>query len=427
MMAGMTCIPIPLFFSRQQIKHIIEDAGIDAIICRHQSLSMLQSGQHNPTVSKLSSDSNDLYLVRITQTRPQKPLSDIAKITYTSGTTGAPKGVCLSHDTLHKVCNALAETSQANAKDRCMILLPLSVLLENLAAVYVPLMVGAEIICLSAPQLGMQAIYLTDSAALGRQIIRRRPTAVIATPHLLAVLVSMERNIPGILSSLRFIALGGAHTPAALLDAAESLGLPVYQGYGLSEAGSVVSMNRPEDNRTGSVGKPLQHVRLAIADDGEIIIHGKLFSGYLHHSDKAHDTWATGDLGYLDDDGYLYVTGRKNNLIVTSQGRNISPEWIERELCLQDNILQAAILGDGKPFITAILTARPGAAAHDLDSVINRVNQKLPGYACIRQYLVRTTPFTIESGEITPAGDPRRDVIARHHAHELNEIYKEAI
>jgi len=214
-----------------------------------------------------------------------------------------------------------------------------------------------------------------------------------------------------------------------LLHDAQSLGLPVFEGYGLSECASVIAVNRPDATRSGSVGLPLPHVRVTVADDGEIVVSGVRWRGYLATADAAGTTpgtagaIATGDLGFIDADGYLHITGRKKNIFITSFGRNVAPEWIERELVARAPILQAAVFGESRPFNTAIIVAHAAATQQAVTQALEEVNRQLPDYARVSAWIPAREPFTPHNGLSTPNGRLRRSEIFGAYADRINASY----
>lgn len=213
------------------------------------------------------------------------------------------------------------------------------------------------------------------------------------------------------------MAVGGGKVSPQLLQEANALSLPVYEGYGLSECGSVVSLNTPKAKREGSVGKPMPHASVNIADSGEVMVKGNAMQGYLNHDNSNEDNGiiATGDIGHLDDDGYLYITGRRKNVLISSFGRNISPEWVEAQLSTQPIIYQVAVLGDGEPHLSAVIVANPNATSADnsdlqsaIKQALNIVNQTLPDYARIKQWHLAELPFSTDNGLLTDNGKLRR-------------------
>ena len=244
------------------------------------------------------------------------------------------------------------------------------------------------------------------------------------------------------LPSLKFMAVGGGKVSPTLLQDAQALNLPVYEGYGLSECGSVVSLNTPKANRAGSVGKPMPHASVSIAASGEVMVKGNAMQGYLNHdnsdnSDNSDNNQsgsaindnaiiATGDIGHLDEDGYLYITGRRKNVLISSFGRNISPEWVESQLLTQPIIYQAAVLGDGAPSLSAVIVANSNwlsanssrsdlhkAIENAIEQAIAIVNETLPDYARINNWKLAEMPFSTDNGLLTDNGKLRRPQILK--------------
>jgi long-subunit acyl-CoA synthetase (AMP-forming) len=252
------------------------------------------------------------------------------------------------------------------------------------------------------------------------------PSSLILVPELLRVLVMAAQQGWQPPASLRFIAVGGASVAPELLARAEQLGLPVYEGYGLSECASVVCVNTASARRRGSVGRPLPHVRVRLDGEQQIMVSGPLMSGYLGDAElpgAATREIATGDLGEIDADGYVYVRGRLKNLIITSLGRNISPEWVERELQMESAIGMAVVFGEAKPYLSALISPAGTATRAQVDAAVARANSRLPDYAQLRQWAVVTTPFTFANGLLTANGRPRRAHILKLHAATLKSLY----
>ncbi|MDQ7010249.1 MAG: AMP-binding protein, partial [Mariprofundaceae bacterium] len=178
--------------------------------------------------------------------------------------------------------------------------------------------------------------------------------------------------------------------------------------------------------RPGSVGKVLPHVKLSFAEDGEIIIHGHLFSGYLGDGElKEKDTWATGDIGYLDNDAFLHLSGRKKHIFITAFGRNVSPEWVEGELTTEACIAQACVFGEARPFNVAVVVPRPDCDDEALRRAIHAANARLPDYARVQQWLVADEPFSLANGMWTGTSRPRREQIWKVYGERLESLYPE--
>jgi long-chain acyl-CoA synthetase len=415
--AGVTNIPLAVFFSDAQLQHVISDARIDTIITdqpqRFESLATIL-------------DRRDIKIAGISATILQIETAAAGshaavKVTYTSGSTGTPRGVRLGLAAMEIVADSLATAAEAREHERALVLLPLSILLENIASVYVPILAGAEIVVPDASELGIEGSSKVDVPAFVAALNRIRPNTIIVPPNLLKLLVGLaqEQQLP---DSFRFIAVGGAPVGTALLEAANKAGLPVYQGYGLSECCSVVTVATPQQNRRGSVGKPLPHAKVRIDDDGEIHISGVTFDGYLNESDQDGDELATGDLGYFDDDGYLFVTGRNRHRIITGYGRNISPEWLESELVAHPSIGQAVVFGDELPALTAVVVPAIAMDFDELLAAITQVNHTLPDYARIDEYILADQPFTVANSELTAGGTPARNIIKQRYAEQISNL-----
>jgi pyrroloquinoline quinone (PQQ) biosynthesis protein C len=218
---------------------------------------------------------------------------------------------------------------------------------------------------------------------------------------------------------LTVVAVGGARTPPALIARARALGLPVRQGYGLTESGSVVALEDGSESAPGSVGRTLGHVGARIAADGEIIIEGPHCLGTIG-APRARGPLATGDIGRIDDAGHLWIEGRKSNLIVSSFGRNISPEWIEEALLAQPAIAQAMVFGEGLPAPEALLV--PASADADLAAAVAAANASLPAYARVADWR-EAAHFTPANGFLTENGKLRRKAIAQAYLQESPDFF----
>ncbi len=422
--ARVCLVPIPPFFSAQQMQHALRQSGASALITDNpaafQSIDA-ELLQYPPQQLTLTGKALSLFTHAAIDSKVTK---DILKITYTSGTTGEPKGVMLHQQQIETVIASLVESVNPIAEDRHLSLMPLAVLLENLAGVYVALWAGANVILPGLAAVGLRGAVGLDSEKFSRLLAQIRPTTLIITPQLLPLLIALKQARPGLLDSLRFIALGGAPVSETLLIQAEALELPVYEGYGLSECASVTTLNTQHANRRGSVGKPLPHIQIRISAQGEVLIEGHRFAGYLGQaSDTVNQTWHSGDLGYLDENGYLFLTGRLRNVFITAMGRNVSPEWIERELVLAPEILQAAVFGEARASNTAVIVAKDGTDTQALWRAIEKTNARLPDYARISHLVIAGEPFTPHNGQLSGTGRNRREVIRDTYRDTIEQCY----
>jgi long-subunit acyl-CoA synthetase (AMP-forming) len=416
-------VPVPGYFTAGQMTHVLNDAGIDTVVTdQAATLSDLRLGFAPAGVSAQTG----LALWRRPAPAASCPLpAGTVKITYTSGSTSEPKGVCLSAELIGSVARSLAGATASLRLERHLCLLPLPTLLENVAGIYGGLLSGATCEIPSLAETGMsygglQPGRLTAAIAAGE------PHSLILVPELLRVLVHaavMGWEPP---ASLRFIAVGGALVSPELLAEATRLGLPVFEGYGLSECGSVVCLNTPGSHRLGSVGRPLPHVRVRIDGSGQILVRNAGMLGHLGDPPSSpRDEIATGDLGSIDADGFVHVRGRLKDLIITSLGRNIAPEWVERELRKEPEIASAVVVGEAQPWLAALLTpASAGCTPARIDAAVARANRRLPDYARVRAWALPAQPFTVANGSLTANGRLRRAHILREQAPVIRQLYR---
>lgn len=420
---GDTCIPIPTFFSNDQIRHVLSDARPDVVITdqpeRLQTLLHLRPERAANLLGRtLSWFANPYRLAGA-------PLPNAAKLTYTSGTTGTPKAVRLHAAAMERVAIVLSTALQAGREDRTLSLLPLSTLLENIGGLYAPLYSGAQACLPDLAHCGIHGSSGVDVVRLSAALQHFKPSSLILVPQLLKVLTEALGAGAVAPASLRFVAVGGARSAPDLIDRARRAGLPVYEGYGLSETCSVVSLNLPGTDRIGSVGRPLPHTRVRIADDGEVMVAGALFDGYLRDRDAPPREWATGDLGHLDRDGYLYITGRKRSAYATAYGRNVSPEWVEAELLADGGLLQAAVFGEGRPVNVAVVFPRPDLGDAAVEQRLQAVNRRLPDYARVAGWVRASSPFSSANGLASTAGAVRRDAVGAAYRESIEQLYRD--
>ena len=421
-LAGIVLVPLPSFFTREQLAHALADSGADALIADARLLPALDMAEAE-IVKQLY---GGLAFYRLRKNAAVELPPRTAKISYTSGTTGDPKGVCLRQPSMDAVADSLRAAVAELQIERHLCVLPLATLLENIAGVYAPLMNGAEIVVPGARETGLAGAARFDPMMLLRAIDDYRPQSIILVPQLLAALVAaLEQDAP-LPVSLRFVAVGGGRVSPALLARADRAGLPVYEGYGLTECASVVALNTPAARRSGSVGRPLPHVELSIDTHGEVHVAGPSVAGYV--GDRAVPRRvATGDLGHLDADGFLHIDGRRKNVFITSFGRNVSPEWVETELTDQAPIVQAAVFGEARPWNVAVVVAAPHARHADVAAAIDRANRALPDYARVGDWLMVDEPFGAGNGLLTPNGRNRRGAIWSRYRLELDALYDELL
>lgn len=426
---GITLLPLPSFFSEQQLSHALQQSGARAIIhAGHDDayITQLAALATHPKIKSttLSSLSLPLILSKIGCLENIKLPNNTCKITFTSGSTGAPKGVCLSHESQIKTAKALISATDLG-EIRHLAILPFSTLLENIAGIYAPLLSGGQIVALPQNLLGFNGSQGFDIKTLLGTITSHQPSSIILLPELLTAILAAVDQGWSAPNSIKFIAVGGSKVSTSLLQKAENSGLPVYQGYGLSECASVISLNTPKHVNSKSTGQVLNHLEVHI-EHGEIVVSGNTFLGYIDQKDSWYqDKVYTGDLGFYDSQGYLHITGRKKNVLVSSFGRNISPEWVESELLSNGLLAQCVVFGDAAPFCVALLFPRNNDTSEQhINQWVAKVNQGLPDYAQIKSWHNLASPLTAKAGLVTTNGRPVRHAIADHYQNIIQQFYQ---
>lgn len=408
---GLTCVALPSFFSPAQRKHCLEQSQAALVIAEPQWQDELQAAGYEKT--------GEFW--RRSFSGPNPMPEGTAKLTFTSGTTGTPKGVCLSAESVVRVARELDQASKPSAPRHHLALLPLAILLENIGC-YAALYAGATLSLPGHKTLGIQGASGVDAPPLLACLADRAPQSLILVPQLLLMLVTAAEQKAFHTQHLRFAAVGGARVAEALLKRAQQVGLPVYEGYGLSECASVVCLNRPGAHRPGSVGRPLPHVQIRLAEDGEVLVKGSTLLGYLGDVPHCDEWWPSGDLGEFDAEGFLYLKGRKKHQFITSFGRNVNPEWVEAELTQRGSIAQAFVYGEAMPANHGLLwPQRPDCTDAQLAAAVAEANQALPDYAQVHHWTRLDQPFTTANGLLTANGRPRRDAIVERYRAQLTE------
>jgi long-subunit acyl-CoA synthetase (AMP-forming) len=404
--AGKIAVPLPTFFSLAQLGHVVRSASVGLILTTDQTKPLtLQSGVKTSRIGDHAAAMGS-----------PDPADGFGQIIYTSGSTGQPKGVRHESGQIAWSAAALAAATGATAEDTYLSVLPLPLLLETICSIFIPAMLGAYVHfdTALAEQVGRG-----DAKGISKAFDLKQPTTSVVVPQLLKQWVG-ELQAAGTRApaSLRFLAVGGASVPRQVADKAWNLGIPVHEGYGLSECCSVVALNRPGERRADTVGRPLNGLDVSI-DDGEIVVDGpSITDGYLGQG-PAQRPWRTGDLGAIDQNGFLNIHGRKDSLIVTSFGRNISPEWIETMLLGDLRIAFCAVVGHGEPHLTAVIVPSgpavvwfANASYQDVLALVSDCCSGAPEYAVPRACIVASLQEAANNQLLTN-GRPARTQIEK--------------
>ncbi|HKV34461.1 MAG TPA: AMP-dependent synthetase/ligase [Pyrinomonadaceae bacterium] len=350
---------------------------------------------------------------------------DVAIMVYTSGTTGRPKGACLSHRYIINSVESLRQTIPIFDTDVSFSYLPFCHVAERISGLYNRLYAGAPV------------YFVDDLARLGEYMLEVKPTVFASLPrffekiHAQIMADPQRRDIKDYFGGrIRLLTSGGAPLPLEVNEFFASAGLPILQAYGLTE-NVCVAFNRVDHYKFGTVGLPMPGCEVKLAADGEILVHSEMmFSGYYKAPEDTaaavSDGWLlTGDLGEFDDDGFLKIVGRKKELIVTSTGKKIAPSLIENMLKEHHLISQAMVYGEGKSYLVALITLSGSAAdaKQIVQQKVDEINRRVSSTESIKKFAVLERDFEIAKDEITPTGKVKRDVIARRYSNLIEELY----
>jgi long-chain acyl-CoA synthetase len=505
--AGAVTVPVYETSSAEQAEWILSDSGARACFVETASYGDIIGSFRDrvPALSHVWRIDSDLDSLRaagaevgdevVAERAATAGAADLATVIYTSGTTGRPKGCELTHENLlSDVRNAFLGplTVVAGAQD------PGTLLFLPLAHVF------ARIIQVGCLEGGIVLGHCGDLTALLPALASFRPTFILAVPRVFekvyntaeqkavsekkgaifsraadaAIAYSRALDGPGrpsfglraqhavfdrlVYGKLRaalggrteYAVSGGAALSERLSHFFRGIGVTVLEGYGLTETTAATTVNRPDRNKIGTVGQPLPGVAIKIADDGEILISGKnVFPGYWRNEAATKEVFAeggwfaTGDIGELDEEGFLKITGRKKEMIVTAGGKNVAPAVLEDRLRSHALISQCMVVGDGKPFVAALVTLDPEALgpwkqAHgkpadatvaalrddpdlvaDVQAAVDDANQAVSRAESIRKFRILDVDFTQEAGQLTVKLGIRRSVLLKDFAADIDALY----
>ena len=493
--AGAVAVPIYETSSASQIEWIVGDSGTKAIF--------IENDEHEKAVASVRGDlphlahvwrMDDLPAgqgepVDLEERRASRTSSDLATIIYTSGTTGRPKGCEITHGNLlstarNTIEGALTEVFSLSGGST-LLFLPLAHVFARLI----------EVGCVEA---GVVLGHTPDLTDLVGDLESFRPTFLLAVPrvfekvyngaeqkatadgkgkifHIAAdtAIAYSRADSPGLGLRLKHAvfdrlvytklraAVGGRVTHAVSGGAAlgerlghffNGVGITILEGYGLTESTAPIAVNVPSDNRIGTVGRPIPGTSVRIADDGEVLAKGpNIFAGYWHNDEATkealEDGWfRTGDIGELDGDGYLKITGRMKELIVTAGGKNVAPGPLEDRLRAHPLISQCLVIGDGRKFIGCLITLDPEAVGpwkeqhgkddlsmaeltedpdliREIDAAVAETNASVSRAEAIKKYRILETDFTEDTGHLTPSLKVKRNLVVKDFSAQIEALY----
>ncbi|KAB8183265.1 AMP-binding protein [Nonomuraea phyllanthi] len=504
----VAAVPVPIYetSSAEQIRWVLEDAGPVAAVVEHETHRRLvedasEGLPRQPRVwqidggglDRLREDGRGVDDARLRERRRTVSVDDLATIVYTSGTTGRPKGCMLSHgNLLYEARAAIDSLKHIFGRDASTLL-------------FLPLAhVFARVIQVACLERGVCLAHSADRARLTEDLAALRPSFLLAAPRVfervyndaqqrahaqgkgrifdwadrtaVAYSQALEEGRPGLRLRLAhrlsdrlvyrrlraalggrvgYAISGGAPLGVRLGHFFRGIGITVLEGYGLTETSAAATVNLPHAQKIGSVGPPLPGVDIRIADDGEILIKGPiLFQGYWRNEQKTRETWTedgwllTGDLGALDEDGFLTISGRKKEIIVTAGGKNLAPEPLEDRLRTHPLISQAVVVGDRRPYTAALIIldtealaswkraagrserAGPAELRDDtellasLQTAVDEANTMVSRAESIRRFRILPVDLTEQNGYLTPTLKVKRALVHKDFAADIEELYR---
>ncbi|MBT8452454.1 MAG: long-chain fatty acid--CoA ligase [Deltaproteobacteria bacterium] len=515
-------IPAPLYTTLlpEQMAYIVSNAESKIVICDDETqlnkyisiaggdspiehiVTMDDLGSSDPrviTLEALMAKGDSISDAELDAGLDSVKGDDVALLIYTSGTTGLPKGAMLTHEGIDLIANAVAEVfpSLMQTKTRSVSYLPLCHAAEQGMTNFAGLMIQGETfycsdltqikdylvevhptIFLAVPRVwekfeaalrgklaeatGIKAKLAswarkTELEAFKQEVETGRPVSSFSRGLANKLVISKIKEALG-LEQLQVALSGAAPISVSTLEFFASIGLPIHEGYGMTETTAFASVQPHGRPKLGTIGRPLPGVQAKIAEDGEIMLKGiNMVKGYLRLPDKTaelydSDGWMhTGDLGAIDEDGYISITGRKKDLIITAGGKNVAPAEMEGYLQSIPGVGQAVVVGDRQPYLSALIVLDPealpelevaaqlsglsdvqsAARNEDVKRYIEQemqevCNKKVARYQTIKKIKILPSVFSVDGGELTPTLKVKRNIVNEKYAAEIAAFYGEA-
>ncbi|OOY42686.1 AMP-dependent synthetase/ligase, partial [Solemya velum gill symbiont] len=508
---GLVVVPLYTDDRPDNVGYIIEDAGIRLLLIqdagRWKRLAPSVENENNPLqrvlimepgseADKCARNDDRVHLIENeipalgVEYKPRQggDINSLATIVYTSGTTGRPKGVMLSHYNILSIAHSGMTMISVFVEDTFLSFLPLSHTLERTVGYYVPVMTGACI------------VYARSVGQLAEDLVDHKPTILIAVPRVFervynkiqdqlskgsavkrklfstAVKIGWRRFEkdqgragwhPSLLAhkvldklvgakirdklggNMRIAVAGGAPLPASIGEMFISLGVPVLQGYGLTETAPIISGNPIERNKPASVGLPLRGIDVKVGESEELLVKTPgMMLGYWNNHDATSnvidkDGWLhTGDQGRIDEDGHIFITGRLKDILVLSNGEKIPPAEMESAINMDSMFDQVMVIGEGESYLTALAVvdeafwtvSAPGKPytkealnqKEVVSDALKRMRNALhdfPGYAKVRRVVLLSEPWGIDNGMMTPTLKVKRQSVLEHYVDDVKSMY----
>jgi len=431
---------------------------------------------------------------RIEAVKPE----DLASIVYTSGTTGVPKGAMILHRNIYAVCQAMSLLVGFHPDDLALSFLPLSHVFERIGGQFLAIyegLVAAYAESIDAVAQNMMEVrptimngvprffekvynrvqaevrnmpqaqqYLIRWAlALGKRAARHRENSRNGVHDIVRKIYRAELRVAERLvysrirrrfgGRVRFMVSGAAPLSSEVQLFFELIGIPILEGYGLTETTAPISCNTPGGNKRSTVGRPLPGVEVKLAEDGEIMVRGpNVFAGYYKNEEATRDAFRdgwflTGDIGEVDEEGFLKIKDRKKDIIITANGKHVAPQYLENLFAGDGLISHILVYGDRRKYITALVTLSPDGlesfarsnsisyssldelvhhplVLREVEGIVSRKNQRLATYEQIRKFLVLDHEFSVERNELTPTLKVKRKVITERYRKLLDSLYE---